>query len=104
MAFSIEITTGNSEVDEDDKARAKAAAQAIFDKHVVTSEVCGAEFERQWEFLGSDENVDAGGPHQEYASMTGLAAIWVEADAAANKALTQGWARPEGASCTIVAD
>lgn len=91
MTVSINVMHGNSEVRDDDIYRAQDAAAAVFAMQSADEDECFAEFKRQWEALDS------------YDGMTGLAAIWVEAERAADRALTKGWADTSGASCSISA-
>ena len=89
FALSVNMIAGRA--DDEDKDRAAAAAVAVLDAAGVTIADAYAEFQRQWEDLDS------------YDGMTGLAALWVVAEKAADIALTQGWANPDGASCGISA-
>jgi hypothetical protein len=100
--ISINILHGNSSVGDDDRLRAEAAALASLAAAGITAAAAYAEFQRQWTALGTDEAADAG-LCQDYDSLTGLAASWVDAERAADRALTLGWARPDGAACTIAA-
>ena len=98
--LSVNMITGRA--DDEDKDRAAAAAVAVLDAAGVSASDAYAEFGRQWEYLGSDE-AEAAGLAQDYDSLTSLAAIWAEAERAADIALTAGWADPNGASCSISA-
>ena len=89
FALSVNMTAGRA--DDEDKDRAAAAAVAVLDAAGVTIADAYAEFQRQWGDLDS------------YDGMTGLAAIWVEAEQAADLALTKGWANPDSASCGLSA-
>ena len=89
----IHVLRGSHEVKNDDWERAVAAADAVFTLNKTTSDACGAAFYAWW---CSTED-------QNYDSATGLAAIWVQAERAANTALTLGWARPDGALCALIA-
>lgn len=89
--FAISINMISGRADQDDKDRAADAAVAVLDAAGVKAADAFAEYMRQWEELG---DVDG---------MTGLAALWVEAERAADLALTAGWARPDGASCSVTA-
>jgi len=100
FALSVNMIVGRA--DDDDKDRARQAAVAVLDAAGVTIQDAYAEFTRQWEALGTDEAADAG-RYQDYDNLTGLARIWVEAERAADLALTAGWANPDGASCGISA-
>ena len=88
----IHFLSGNHEVTDDDRERAVAAAEAVFAKHGTTGNACSAAFMEWWETTDN----------QDYDDSAGLAAVWVEAIRAADVALTLGWARPDGASCTLV--
>jgi hypothetical protein len=93
MAYiAIEWTHGrpNSGADEDE-ARASAAAEAVLDAAGVNYGEADAEYQRQW--LEFDDE----------APMTGLALKWIEAHQAADIALTEGWHKTDGASCSIMA-
>ncbi len=87
MQIRIEITHGNSSVQEDDLDRAEAAALEVLGNRDI--EAVYREFQRQWDVFDS------------YDEMTGDAALWVEAEKAANVALTKGWHNPNGAGCGI---
>jgi hypothetical protein len=87
--ISIEIMHGNRFVKQDDIYRAEAAALEILGE--VNHAAAYAEYLHQFETLGGEEG------------MTGLAALWLEAIAAANLALTLGWHKPDGATCTVTA-
>jgi hypothetical protein len=89
FALSVNMIWGRA--DDEDKDRAAAAAVAVLDAAGVSIADAFAEFKRQWSALDSCDG------------MTGLAALWVEAEEAADRALTQGWANPDGASCGISA-
>jgi hypothetical protein len=100
--FEISVNMIVGRADSDDIDRARAAAVAELDAAGVSAGDAYAEFQRQWEYLGSDE-AEAAGLAQDYDGLTGLAAIWVRAEKAADIALTAGWADPNGASCGISA-
>lgn len=70
----------------EDEARALAAARKVFQRAGV-SEITAW---REYRALIADEN--------ECAVMT----VWGRAEAAANAALTRGWAEPSGAWCSLV--
>lgn len=89
LGISVNMTSGRA--DEEDRDRAADAAVAVLDAAGVTIADAYAEYMRQWDEL---DGID---------DMTGLAAIWVMAEQAADRALTLGWARPDGASCSISA-
>jgi hypothetical protein len=89
--ININILHGNRSVGDDDRSRAKDAALKALESASVTVADAYAEFQRQWaEF-------------DDYGLMTGLAAVWIEAEQAADLALTAGWANPDGASCSLSA-
>jgi hypothetical protein len=98
----INILHGGSNVETDDRERAEAAAFAVLAAVYATPETAYAEFLRQWSWLETDEAIEAGKCQCE-DDLTGLAAIWAEAERAADLALTDGWGHPEGASCSISA-
>ena len=87
MKIRIEITHGNSSVQEDDLDRAEAAALEVLGNRDI--EAVYREFQRQWELFDN------------YYETTGDAALWVEAEKASNVALTEGWHNPNGAGCGI---
>jgi hypothetical protein len=89
-------------VSEDDRERAEAAALVVLDRAGTTVAAAYAEFQRQWEWLGTEE-AEAAGKCQDYDDLTGLAATWIAAERAADIALTEGWHNPSGASCGISA-
>ena len=98
--LTINILHGGSNVETDDRERAEAAALAVLKAAGTTDAEAYAEFLRQWSWLETDEAIEAG-KCQCHGDLTGLAAIWAEAEAAADLALTDGWGNPEGASCSI---
>jgi len=89
--ISLEISYGTSQVDDDDRDRAEAAALAVISAAGATPKAAYAEFIRQM------------GELDDYEALTGLARVWTEAEAAADCALTETWAQPGGATCTIYA-
>ena len=89
--FDISVNMTSGRADDDDKDRAALAAVAVLDAAGVKAADAFAEYVRQWAAL---DDIDG---------MTGLASVWVEAERAADTALTAGWARPDGASCSISA-
>jgi hypothetical protein len=99
--IQINVMYGNSSVGPDDEERARDAAARVLTDAGTTPAAAYAEFQRQWEALGADDA--PAGTCQDYDSLTGLAAVWIEAERAADHALTLGWARPDGASCGISA-
>ena len=81
--LKIDIVEGNSEVTSDDLHRAEDAALTVLIGRDINSVY--AEFQRQWaEF-------------DDYSLLTGDARLWVNAERAANEALTAGWANPGNA-------
>ena len=89
--IAIDILYGSSCVGDDDRARAEAAALSVLDAAGTTPAIAFAEFRRQWEECDG------------YDLLTGLGATWAAAEAAACRALTDGWHNPEGAACGISA-
>lgn len=85
----IEIIEGHRYVQADDRDRAEEAAAKVLADAAANVAEAAAEYRRQWE-LYDDE-----------APMTGLARVWCDASRAADRALTEGWARPDGAPCTL---
>ena len=73
---------------EDDEARAAAAAEAVLNAAGADYNEAEAEYRRQWVKF-DDEDL-----------MTGLTLVWIEANKAADIALTEGWHKPE-AHCSI---
>jgi hypothetical protein len=100
MALRIHLISGNAEVDDNDRFRAETAALRFLADAGISAEAAYAEFRRQWAYLETDEAVDRG-LAQDYTHLTGWAVVWIEAEAAANTALTEGWGRPDGALCSI---
>ncbi len=96
----INILHGASEVDEDDKDRAEAAALVYFAERGIDPAAAWAEFKRQWAWLETDE-ANAAGKCQDYDDLTGLAAEWAAAERKADIALTEGWPDTGSASCGI---
>jgi hypothetical protein len=90
-SLSISINMISGRADDEDKDRAALAAVAVLDAAGVQAADAYAEYQRQWDALDSHDD------------MTGLALVWVKAERAADLALTAGWARPDGASCSISA-
>lgn len=87
MTIQIDITHGRP--DASDIARARHVAESLLAG--IDHASAAAEYERQW-----DEHGDAD-------ALTGLATVWHAASEAADRALTDGWADPDGAGCEIVA-
>ena len=85
--LAIDIISGNSEVDDDDRQRAEAAALKVLAGR--EPEEVFAEFKRQWQEF------------DDYSLLTGDARLWAEAEMAANAALTEGWANPGNALCGL---
>jgi hypothetical protein len=100
--LTINILHGGSNVETDDRERAEAAALAVLAAAHVTPQTAYAEFLRQWSWLETDEAIEAGKCQCE-DDLTGVAAIWAEAERAADLALTDGWENPDGAACWISA-
>ena len=75
----------------EDEARAASAAEKVLDEAGLAYADAESEYRAQW--LEFDDE----------APMTGLAKIWINARNAADIALTDGWANPDGASCMIYA-
>lgn len=90
-SLSVNVIAGSNEITEQDKDRAANAAVAVLDAAKTTISDAFAEYARQWEEFDDE------------APMTGLARIWADAQAAANRALTEGWHNPAAASCGISA-
>ena len=85
--LKIDIVEGNSEVTSDDLQRAEDAALTVLTGRDIDSVY--AEFKRQWEKF------------DDYFLLTGDARLWVDAERAANAALTEGWANPGNALCGL---
>ena len=89
IRISVEICSGNRDVTDDDIRRAEDAALRILDRSGRSVEEIYAEFRRQWEEF------------DDYSLLTGDARLWVDAERAANAALTEGWANPGNALCGL---
>lgn len=89
--IDIELTSGNAYVEPDDISRAEHAAHDYFTSRGIDGCEAQAEYQRQWQALDSHDG------------MTGLALDFIAASDAAGRALTDGWHKPDGASCTISA-
>lgn len=101
--ISINILYGAAECDADDIDRAKAAALAVLDSKGFAPATAYAAFQAEWAYLETDAAIDAG-LCQDYDCLRDEQSVaWVEAERAADIALTEGWARPDGASCSIAA-
>lgn len=74
---------------ETDETRAEAAAERTIEAAGTTPQATEAEYRRQWLALDDETH------------MTGLALVWIAAQAAADVALTEGWHNPAGASCEL---
>lgn len=74
---------------EADADRAHAAAVKVLGD-------AGVNYRDAW--MAHLDQIDDGFDHTE---MTGLAAIWVQADKAANEALVEGWDKPAEGQCSI---
>ena len=84
----IKIIHNSSIVEADDVERAIAAAEDIFDSYGTSAKAAFSEFEWQRKELGFDQ-------------IGGLAEAWVEAQKAADLALTENWTNPGSISCEI---
>ncbi len=101
--ISINVIYGAGYVDDDDRDRAKAAALAVLEAEGFSPAEAFAAFVTEWAYLESEEAAEAG-RCQDYADLRDPKAIaWADAEAAADRALTEGWARPDGAACSITA-
>jgi len=98
--IGIDIICGNRDVTDDDRDRAENAALAVLEARDVTVDAARAEFRRQWAWLETGE-AEAQGLAQDYRYLAGLAVVWWDAEAAADHALTEGWAVPGRAHCAI---
>jgi len=87
--FSLSIVSGGQFANNEDRRRAKDAAAAVFASANALPLEAGAEYLQQ---LDADIARD---------DMTGLARVWLDAEQAADLALTEGWADPDGASCVL---
>ena len=85
--ISVSLLYGRADDDDKDRAR-EAASDFLAARGISPAEAC-AEYRRQWE------------AYDDEAKMHGMAAVWIEARQAADLALTDGWANPDGAACTI---
>ena len=85
--ISIDIIAGSASVQPEDRERAEAAALRVLGD--ADPAEAYDEYQRQFAVLDGIEG------------MTGLAALWERAEAAANIALTEGWHNPNGGACTI---
>ena len=95
--FVIQILYGASQVEAVDIERAKTAAQAFADKHTMTPAMLKNAYEWWGESVNWDESERGPMPsHIEY-----WADWWRLLESAADRALTEGWHRPEGASCSV---
>lgn len=87
MTIQINVTHGRP--DAADIARARHVAESVLAG--IDHASAAAEYERQM-----DERGDAD-------LLTDLAAVWHAASEAADRALTDGWADPDGAGCELEA-
>jgi hypothetical protein len=87
--ISINLTHGTRDVGEDDRDRARDAALAVLFGRDI--EEAYREFQRQ------------SAEFDDYDLLTGDAALWAQAERAADRALTEGWHNPDGAGCSISA-
>jgi hypothetical protein len=86
---TIQINICYGRATETDIARARHAAESTLAGLDIAA--AQAEYERQWEERGDAD------------LLTDLAAMWRDAEMAANLALTDGWHNPDGAGCDIEA-
>lgn len=101
MSISINVIHGNASVDDDDRDRARAAALAVLEGVGVTPNAAFAAFVAEWGFLGSEQAIGSGRCQVYHDMRDPLAVAWINAESAANLALTEGWADPDGAACSI---
>ena len=87
--IAVEMIDGARFVGDDDSERAATAAAAFLNRAGIKAALACADYQQQWE--------------EDEGQMHGLALLWIEARQAADLALTEGWADPNGASCTITA-
>ena len=87
-------------VTKDDRLRAVQAAEAVLRAAGVDAKRAEVDYARQWISL---DNASGPGGGVDHGDMTGLAATWAAAQRAASIALTEGWQRRDGVSCTIAA-
>jgi hypothetical protein len=86
--ISIQIH-GNAIDTTDDRYRAEEAALAVFRREGCTPRQAQAEYYRQFDALDCE------------TGMTGLAATWLEARAAAERAARSNWANPAGCEVSM---
>jgi hypothetical protein len=99
--ISVNVILGNAYVDDDDRDRARAAALAVLEAQGFTATGAFSAFVAEWAYLETQEAIDEG-RCQTYDDMLIPASLaWIEAERAANLALTEGWANPDGAACSI---
>jgi len=91
LSIGVEIVYGKRSVDDADRDRAATAAARLLNEAGVVAADAAAEYQAHW--LQYDEE----------DRMTGLALVWIQARKAADIALTEGWADPNGAACAISA-
>jgi hypothetical protein len=89
--IAVEMIDGARFAGDDDRERAATAAAAYLNRAGIKAALACADYQQQWE-----EYDDEGAMH-------GPALLWIEARQAADIALTEGWADPNGASCSITA-
>jgi hypothetical protein len=88
----ISITVHGSAIDTtDDRYRAEEAAIAVFRAAGCSPAAAQAEYYRQFDALDCE------------VGMTGLAATWLEARAAAERAARSTWANPAGCEVSMQA-
>jgi hypothetical protein len=83
--ITVEIVHGHAFVSSDDIRNARNAAAKVLQEAGISAEIAYEEFCDQYE---ADK-------------MTGFAAVWQNAESAANLALTAGWHMENGANCVI---
>lgn len=96
--IKITVLTGRAVVSPEDIERASRAAAQFFLEAEVDPAVAWKDFTAQMAVLAKDVPPNKMGDKEK---LTGIAAIWRAAEKAANKALTEGWMRPDGASCWL---
>ncbi len=90
-SIGIDVVYGARSVDDEDRDRARAAAARVLNHAGLRAADAYAEYQRQW------------AEYEDHDMLTGAAAVWRDAEVAADLALTAGWLNPDGASCTISA-
>lgn len=90
-SIALQVESGARFTDEADRERARSAAAATLNCYGLPAADVAAAYRAQW------------GEYDDEDRMHGAALIWIEARQAADLALTEGWASPDGASCSIEA-